>query len=404
MPIRRAASMPATATARFCQLAYFLACLLLVVSLNQISLAQKIGRHGPTGAGTRPQGIAAASSPESSLAAQLDDFILADFAILSGLDGSLTAIDRATGQTRWTLKGQATASSRHAANDAQLPSSFGPLIGSHYGKRQSSLASMLAASSEDKDDEHTPSNSPLEGLPARTRHLLSHSGMYVVEPGSSGRLYLLTSTQDTDDAGDVHHQRSNKARLQRLPLTLPQLVGLSPFSFPGEKGRIFTGSKKTRLLRIDVFTGELDRTWDADGSEVSSAFDHEEEGDNVYRWTYLARTDYTLSISVARRPHLAQTLHYSTYSHQSSDGDVASRWLDQHRGTSAPRHAVGSNLILPAGLDKDGRGSAKIAGWNISATGTRQAWSKAMDSQVYVYSSEKVGASDMKLTPLPSTC
>lgn len=376
MPSRWPSSSPAVATLnnRIFAFSCFLLCLLITLasSTNADAEAQQTASSLWV-ADVGERRLAASSKPR--LALQLDDFILADFAILSGLDGSLTAIDRANGQTRWTL-GSRDPLSGHSGSDSRsipLSTALTPLVGSYYGKRQISLASMLAGPSDEEKSDAAKHFPPMESLPSRMRHLLGSAGMYVVEPGSSGRLYLLTAPEETEL--DYRHRR---ARLQRLPLTLPQLVGLSPFSFPGDKGRVFTGSKRTRLLRIDVFTGHLDRSWEADGAEFGPSADCADDSGDGRRWIYLARTDYTLSISMPRRARLSQTLHYSVYSHQSSDGEVAARWLNRHRGSQA----TAGEIILPVDLDRDGRGSAKVSGWNVSATGTVHAWTTQVESQV----------------------
>ncbi|CAO1637746.1 unnamed protein product [Parajaminaea phylloscopi] len=386
MPQRRSPSsaMAAKATpapTRLFSLAWFLLCLFtaLGASANSSQVEPEQTRSSSariSGVERRGLPIAAQSLP----GAHLDDFVLADFAVLSGLDGSLTAIDRATGKTRWRIGAEDTQFDQGPLHEPPVAprSVLTPLVGSFYGKRRASLASMLSAA-DDEDEETSASIKfpPLEGLPSRTRHLLGTAGMYVVEPGSSGRLYLLTGPEDftSDTRSDSHH---GKARLQRLPLTLPQLVALSPFSFPGDKGRVFTGSKRTRLLRIDVFSGEIDRSWEADGGELGIFADPHEEGEATQRWTYLARTDYTLSISIPRRPHLSQTLHYSSYNHQSSDGDVATRWLDSYRSAQGGQ----GEAIFPEGLDRDGHGSAQISCWNLSSSGQVHAWTASIDSQV----------------------
>lgn len=324
----------------------------------------------------------AASFSSSSL----DGYTLADLVLVSGIDGSLTALDRATGRSRWTL------SAGHAIDNRPKDSSevaslknptFSPLVHTEYGKRHSSLASILAAShDEDEDGDESFGDHRFDGLPSRTRHLLKNAGMYIVEPGTSGRLYLLTSPND-DENDDTE---ASRARLQRVPLSLPELVALSPFSFPGDRGRVFTGSKRTRLVRIDPATGQIDRSWEADGSELYGDLDHDNEGEDYAKWAYLARTDYTLSISLPRRPHLSQTLHYSSYAPQSSDGEVAARWLQRYSDTTlqSDDSSFGDGkLIMPAGLDREGRGQARVIGWNTSTDQVvEHAWTSEVQSQI----------------------
>ncbi|PWN28586.1 hypothetical protein BDZ90DRAFT_231569 [Jaminaea rosea] len=370
---------------RLLQLACFLVVLITAFTSTQ-SLAQSNSRQASARAlqhRSSPPTHPRASVSSLDAPSAIDNLYLADLVILSAIDGSLTAVDRTSGKTQWILDG----------SSISLP----PLVSSHYGKRRSSLARILSSPLRESegitggdDEEYEEANVPIDGLPPQTRHLLNVAGMYVVEPGSSGRLYLLTADEGrhrNDDHSNAHGgqnegKRPSKARLQRLPLTLPQLVGLSPFTFPGDRGRVFTGTKRTRLLRIDVITGQLDISWEADGSEMMDPISNEQgAAGRDYRWTYLARTDYTLSISLPRRPHLSQTLQYSTYSPQSADADVAARWVESHEslGTGAPpKQGV---TILPAGLDREGR-AAKVTAWNTTMEGKRQSWTASINSQV----------------------
>ncbi|CAO1614174.1 unnamed protein product [Sympodiomycopsis kandeliae] len=347
------------------------------------------------------------SGTASSTLDAIDGYTLGDIVLVSGVDGSLTALDRNQGNVRWTLDSSTsriseTSPPKASTRLSQTSSAFAPLIATEYGKRRATLANILAASGEqdDNDDDGSTydqggnantgfaSGSP-DGLPSRTRHLLNTVGMYIVEPGSSGTLYLLTSpkqqqSSSTDDKGNK--ESDTKACVQRLPLTLPQLVALSPFSFPGDKGRVFTGSKTTKLLRIDPLSGQLDRTWEADGAELESLL-YQSDDQGCDRWAYLARTDFTLSISLPRRPHLSQTLHYSTYAPQSSDADLAARWRHVYSDSRSSQSNFGAvadgKVILPTGLDRDGRGVAKVTTWNTGRSGSAQpAWAKELQSQV----------------------
>lgn len=343
---------------------------------------------------------AAPSTTQSSLSGlscpTIDGYTLGDVVLVSGVDGSLTALNRADGKVRWSLQ-----SSTLPSTDGTSPplasspqTAFSPLISTRYGKQRVTLANILTSSQDGlgNDGEDEPSNDfpsgTIDGLPPRTRHLLDTVGMYIVEPGSSGTLYLLTSPKATEDESPDQHDHSSghssKAHMQKLPLTLPQLVSLSPFSFPGDKGRVFTGSKHSKLLRIDPLSGEVDRTWDADGAEIENFYHHAQDED-THKWAYLARTDFTLSVSLPRRPHLTQTLHYSTYAPQSSDADLASRWLQMYTDSRTRLDApVGDGkVILPTGLDRDGRGASKLTTWNASANGrAQQAWSSDVTSQI----------------------
>lgn len=280
----------------------------LVYLLVSTALSSEAKRSQPLQASSlAPQATAASVA---GVGTPLEGYSLSSLVLVSAIDGSLTALDRSTGETRWNLnsKGSSFFQSGSLADTDALTdlssSAFTPLVSTEYGKRHTSLAALLAGSGANDEGGRSGKATQggdregfaLDGLPARTRHLLQAAGMYIVEPGSSGRLYLLTSRREEDEdgsssEGEAAFGQEAKARLQRVPLTLPELVGLSPFSFPGDKGRVFTGTKRTRLLRIDPLTGQLDRSWEADGSETSSDSGYEDEDQrDDYRWAYLART------------------------------------------------------------------------------------------------------------------
>lgn len=280
----------------------------LVYLLVSTAVSSEAKRSQPVQASSLAAQATAASI--AGVGTPLEGYSLSSLVLVSAIDGSLTALDRSTGETRWNLDSQGSSffSGGSAADTDALTdlssSAFTPLVSTEYGKRHTSLAALLAGSGA-TDDGGRPGKTTqggdregfaLDGLPTRTRHLLQAAGMYIVEPGSSGRLYLLTSRRGEDDdgsspEGEAAFGQEAKARLQRVPLTLPELVGLSPFSFPGDKGRVFTGTKRTRLLRIDPLTGQLDRSWEADGSEMSSDSGYEDDNQrDDSRWAYLART------------------------------------------------------------------------------------------------------------------
>lgn len=69
--------------------------------------------------------------------------------------------------------------------------------------------------------------------------------IYVIEP-QSGEIYVMASPGSP---------------LQRLPLSMPQLVEMSPYTMSGtDSEKIFVGRKETSLLLVELETGRIKAT------------------------------------------------------------------------------------------------------------------------------------------------
>ncbi|RXK38342.1 IRE protein kinase [Tremella mesenterica] len=160
---------------------------------------------------------------------------------------------------------------------------------------------------------------------------------YIVEPLSGG-LFVF----EEEDG-----KQSPKVR--RLPLSVEQLIELSPFTFPHSPGRIFTGSKQSSLLTLDLRTGQqldcfttlsanLSQLAD-DGSCDADLDDLESRPQNPQDILFVGRTDYRLTIHSSPAPLLTgearsprgdqrgvQEIVYSTYLPNSYDRPMAEYW------------------------------------------------------------------------------
>lgn len=133
---------------------------------------------------------------------------LLDVVILASIDGKLHGLNRTTGQVLWSM----------ADDPGSLqpsPSTFDSLVRTQH-------------SSYDSDQE-----------------------FFIIEP-QSGDIYILPPMASPSDP------------LQRLPLSMQQLVEMSPFSFPGEEHRVFVGRKETSMMIIELETGRVKGTVNAD--------------------------------------------------------------------------------------------------------------------------------------------
>lgn len=269
----------------------------------------------------------------------LDDFVLGDIVVVSSIEGGVYGIDRASGTTRWSLPPRVPLAAEKrqpqkqqnesAADDAssvddlahKTPPGFGPIVAQAYGPAKRTFAELAAnvplnetlsapGSETSADSQDTSGHEALDAL--------QELGMYVVEP-SSGQLYLLTSAPTSAT------RAGGKSTLSKLPMTLPQLVDLSPFSFPGDASRVFVGHKRTSLVEIDIASGQIgavfggssvsgddaDRWCNAEGpfrafrEQQQSASRNESctpDADQSVQWAYMGRTGESLSTGFAEMP------------------------------------------------------------------------------------------------------
>ena len=233
------------------------------------------------------------------------DLVLGDTVIVSSVEGGIYGLDRSSGRSRWSLaprikRDKSQGSSQEQEGNADIntttfggavPAGFGPLIGSSYGPDRrsfSDLASNLPLVNTTFSDSK-PQEKAVTGH--ETLEALQELGLYIVEP-SAGQVYVLTTTPEP--------QGTTKTSLAKLPLTLPQLVELSPFSFPGDNTRVFVGHKTTSLVEIDIQSGKIGAVFgggqdtgvwcdspvegSSDGSECGHDRNSSEE------WAYIGRT------------------------------------------------------------------------------------------------------------------
>jgi serine/threonine-protein kinase/endoribonuclease IRE1 len=138
-----------------------------------------------------------------------DDLKLLDVVLLASVDGKFHALNRTSGRLLWSMSSSST--------DA-VPSILAPLVRTTH---------------VDTDPELIDDENPNQDI-------------YIIEP-QSGEIYVSSS--------------SPTSRLKRLPLTMSQLVDMSPFTFSDDVDtQIFFGKKETSLLLIDLETGKVKTT------------------------------------------------------------------------------------------------------------------------------------------------
>lgn len=169
----------------------------------------------------------------------IEDLTLSPIVLAVTVDGHVHALKRETGQWVWTLHDDGGVALGGTTKEEQAKRAFagealgGPLVrGMGRKKAESGRGSTgnetglleLGGEEEEEEDE-----------------------VYVIEPHSQGDIYVY-SRDASLPAGGV---------LQKLPLSMQQLVTLSPFTFPSDSSRMFVASKDTKLVGVDLRTGRL---------------------------------------------------------------------------------------------------------------------------------------------------
>lgn len=153
------------------------------------------------------KGYSFASGPSAADEAELLDVVL-----VASVDGKLHALNRSSGAVLWSMS---------SSPSGTVPATLGPLIRTQHPQYD-----------PDMQDDGSPD-----------------SEIYVIEP-QSGEIYVMSSPSSP---------------LQRLPLSMSQLVDLSPFSFSSEgDDRVFVGKKETSLLLVELETGRIKATLNAE--------------------------------------------------------------------------------------------------------------------------------------------
>ncbi|CBQ68454.1 related to IRE1-protein kinase [Sporisorium reilianum SRZ2] len=285
------------------------------------------GRHHQlASAGSRFRSI------PSTRPTSVSDLVLANTLVLTTVEGGLYALDRESGKQLWSL-------SPHASHESD--SLLRPLVTALYGKDQKSFADIAQGG--------RAFASPLSD----SSPLLDTGGIYIVEPSSAGDIYVLSAAGAQAGSAPAASDEPGTVQLDKLPLTLPQLVELSPFSFAGDDTRVFVGQKQTTLVELNIQTGELgavfggrqagvwcgaqahDLDTSLDGAspraDAESCIDDEptlsgSSAKSTSQLAYIGRTDYTLNIHSRSSPEALQTLHFSTFAPNAGDRDVQILW------------------------------------------------------------------------------
>ncbi|GAA5868578.1 hypothetical protein JCM1840_005495 [Sporobolomyces johnsonii] len=263
----------------------------------------------------------AASGEGQTAGEQAEDgqaFSLSPLVLAVTVDGQVHALKRETGQWVWTLHddgGVALGGVGRGSKEERLRRTRagdavgGPLVKS-VSRRKAAMNGRGGVSNE-------TGVAPVETSAGDGG---GDDETYIIEPTGDGDVYVWTRSSGPDGAGG----------LEKLPLSMAELVALSPFRFPGDSSRMFSASKHTKFVGVDLKTGRLVGVfgsnagwceWD-EGDELSAGARRERDDEDCEEdiakrpedLLYMARTEYHLSIYSSHSSAPLQTLSYTAYS------------------------------------------------------------------------------------------
>ena len=237
-----------------------------------------------------------AADPSSAYPGEetLGTLALSPIVLAVTVDGHVHGIQRTTGQWLWTLHDDGGAGAG--------PSSGG--AGSSRLEGTNPLVSPLVRSRTRRTTPSTSSGrlSNDTGLSAPD---VVDEEMYVIEPAGQGAIYLYTKSDGA---------------IQKLPLTMQELVNLEAFTFPTDDSRMFVGRKESKLVGVDLRTGRLVGVfgngngwceWDPDQDGADDRVRTEECDEQIQRrpedLLYMAKTGKHPCCECDRRSSLAHT-------------------------------------------------------------------------------------------------
>lgn len=208
-------------------------------------------------------------------ARSLQDWEVEEFILLATVDGSIHARDRKTGAPKWKLEVDR------------------PMVETTY---------------------HIPNNSLLEGSKPE------YDFLWIVEPSRDGDIYI--------------YNQGGLGGLQKLHLTVKQLVAdMSPYESV-DPAVVYNGEKRTKLYTVDATTGTISKVFGSGGSlskeprcPKPGGLDVLDDEECATRGSFvLGRTEYTVTIQNRDTTEPICTLKYSEWGPNTRDGDLHSQY------------------------------------------------------------------------------
>lgn len=227
-------------------------------------------------------------------------FALSPLVLAVTVDGQVHALKRDTGQWVWTLHddgGVALSGPGRGSKEEKLRRSrAGESIGGPLVKSVSRRRAVNTSTASDRTNETglSPAANPEDSEP--------DDETYIIEPAGDGDIYV--------------YSRSSGG-LDKLPLSMAELVNLSPFRFPGDNSRMFSASKNTKFVGVDLKTGRLVGVF---GS--NAGWCEWDEVDELAGGTRKERIDEDCEEDIAKRP---EDLLYMARTGESSHSSPAIR-------------------------------------------------------------------------------
>ena len=243
------------------------------VATNPLALAgedRAVRAAQPARGSGKPAGLATSLNARS-----LQDWEVEDFVLLATVDGSIHARDRKTGAPKWKLEVDR------------------PMVETTY---------------------HVPKKSLLDASKPE------YDFLWIVEPSRDGDIY-------------IYNQRG-LGGLQKLHLTVKQLVAdMSPYESV-DPAVVYNGEKKTKLYTVDATTGTISKVFGAGGSlskeprcPKPGGLDVLDDEECATRGSFvLGRTEYTITIQNRGTTEPICSLKYSEWGPNTRDGDLHSQY------------------------------------------------------------------------------
>ncbi|KAM0753662.1 hypothetical protein T439DRAFT_322550 [Meredithblackwellia eburnea MCA 4105] len=286
----------------------------------------------------------------------VDDLLLSPIVLAVTVDGQVHALKRDSGQWLWTLHDDGGAAlggnlKEEQARRSRAGGAVGEPLVRASGRKKSAAAAAAAAAGSGSGRTLVEPTSSAVLLVEDDGDEEEEEEVYVIEPSAQGDIYLYT--RDSSPSGGT---------LQKLPLSMQQLVSMSPFTFPSDLSRAFIGRKETKLVGVDLRTGRLVGVfgsgvgagwceWDENtpGKKRNQEACDEEITRRPEDLLYMSRTEYHLSIYSKSSSVPLQTLSYTTYSSSSFDAPLQAQWTRTPDGRYLQPMHDGALLCFMAG-------------------------------------------------------